>query len=323
MINRRTFYSLSLLASAPTLARAQSDAFPHKQPIRLVSAFSPGTSTDALARFLGDQMAKSLGAQVLVDNRVGAGGMIAADYVAKSAPDGYNLLFTNASHYSLPITTPKLPYDAQKDFAAVASFADAALLWTVPTESPFRNLQEIIAEAKKNPGKLTYSSAGVGTTTHMAGALLNSMAGVNIRHVPYKVASQAIIDVSTGAVSMGVSGVGGAAPLIKSGRLRPIAITSPTRWDLLPDAPTVDESGLRGYQVVTPVFALTRAGTPPEVVTALSNAIFTAARTPEFKKLCTAQVLGSTVLDEKALAAAMPQEFVKWKVLAELAAQQG
>ena len=122
---------------------------------------------------------------------------------------------------------------------------------------------------------------------------------------------------------MTVSGVGGAAPLIKAGRLRPIAVTSAARVELLPDTPTVDESGLRGYQVVTPVFALARAGTPPEVLSALSNAIVAAARTAEFKKLVTAQLLDVLLQDEKALAAVMPQEFVKWKVLAELAAQQG
>ena len=323
MINRRTFNSFALLAAAPLLARAQADAFPHKQPIWLVSAFSPGTSTDAIARFVGDQLARSLNAQVVVDNRVGAGGMIAGDYVAKAPPDGYTLLFTNASHYSLPWTTPKLPYDTQKDFAPVAVLAQAALVWTVPADSPYRTLQDVLEAARKNPGKLTYSTAGAGTTTNMAGALLNSMAGVNIRHVPYKVASQAIVDVSTGAVSMGVSGLSGAAPLIQGGRLRAIAITSPARSDLLPELPTVDESGVRGYQVVTPVFTLARAGTPPAVLTMLSNAIVNAGRTPEFKKLCAAQMVDVTVQDEKALAAAMPQEFAKWKVLAELAAQQG
>ncbi|MGE4239048.1 Bug family tripartite tricarboxylate transporter substrate binding protein [Ramlibacter sp.] len=321
MLTRRTFNLLPLLGAAPA-AFAQSEPFPSR-PIRLVAAYSPGSGTDAVARLVGTSMAKTLNGQVIVDNKVGAGGMIAADFVAKSAPDGYNLLFTTASHYALPFVQDKLPYDAFKDFAAVAAFAQAALIITVPADSPLRSVRDIVAEAKKRPGALTYSTSGVGTTVHMAGALFNSMAGTDIKAVHYKVAPQAILDASTGQVSMAMSGIGGTVGLIKAGKLRPIAVTSIRRSELMPDVPTVAESGLPNFEVVTPMFALARAGTPKPILDALSRSIVTAAGTPEFKALCTAQILEVAPVEEAALAASMPREFTKWKMLAELAQKQG
>lgn len=321
MLNRRTFNLLPLLGALPA-GRVLADDFPSRS-IRLVAAFSPGSATDTLGRFIANHMAQSLNTQVIVENKVGAGGLLAAEFIAKSAPDGYNLLFTTASHYALPVLTEKMPYDTYKDFAAVGGVAQAALIWTVASDSPYRTLQDIIRAAKADSSSVTYSTSGPGTSVHMAGALLNSMAGIHMRHVPYKVASQAIMDASTGQVTTSISGVSGAMPLIKAGKLRALAITSATRSSLLPDVPTVAESGLAGYQVVTPIFALARAGTPHDVLAVLSKAMEAGARSPEFAALCTNQSLDVAVQDEATLAAAMPEEYARWKVLAELAAKQG
>lgn len=320
MLNRRTFNFLPLLGAAPMLAWAQ--VYPSK-PIRLVAAFSPGTSTDALARYIGQQMSKSLGVSVVVENKVGAGGMIATDFVAKSPPDGYSVLFTTASFYALPYISEKLPYDAFNDFAAVAAVAQAGLVLAVGPDSPFTSIRELIAEAKKKPGSLSYATSGLGSTTHMGGAAFNAAAGTDIRAVHYKVATQASIDASTGQVSMVVSGFAAAVALMKAGKLRPLAITNLRRSDLLPDVPTLAESGLSKFEVVTPVLAFARAGTPRPILEGLSKTILAALATPEYKALCVALVLDVASIDEATLGAGMPQEFVKWKTLADLATKQG
>jgi tripartite-type tricarboxylate transporter receptor subunit TctC len=314
-MKRRTFTAVSALALSG-LARAQSFS---DKPIRAVVMNAPGTATDALARFLANHLGRQLNTSVVVENKVGAGGTLATDYVAKSSPDGTTVLVTNGAHYTFPWLFDKLPYDAAADFTPVAMFAQSTLSMIVPTDSPFRTVQDVIAEARKNPGKLSFSSAGAGTASHIAGALLASRAGVTIEHIPYKVASQGLLDVASNQVQMGFGGMAGTLPLIKGGRVRALAVTSLKRSALLPAVPTIDESGLPGYEVVSPVFTLVRAGTPAAVVNTLANSIMAAASTAEFRELCGGQGLDVEILGPAAMQAAMPREFAKWKGLVALA----
>ena len=321
MLTRRDFNLLPLLGAALGTG-ASAQAFPSR-PIRFVAAFSPGSGTDGIARFMAQHMARSMNGQVLVDNKVGAGGMLAADFVAKSPPDGYNVLFISGAFFVLPFLGDKPPYDAFNDFAAVAIVAQSDLVIAVAPNSPFQNMRDIIAEAKKKPGSLTYSTSGSGTSTHMGGALLNSMASTTMRAVHYKVASQASIDAAMGEVSFAMSGTGVSLPLIKSGRLRAIATTGTHRSSVLPDVPTVAESGVADYELLTPTLAFARAGTPKAVLASLSKSILVAAATPEYKAMCTTLALEAETADEVTLSAAMSKEFARWKTLAELAVKQG
>ena len=321
MLNRRHFNLLPLLGAFPSLC-VLADTFPSK-PIRFVAAFGAGTSTDALARLIAQSVARTLNGQVIVDNKVGAGGIIGTDFIAKSLPDGYNVLFTTSSFFALPFMGEKLPYDAFNDFTAVASVAQAGVILAVAADSPLRTAQDLIAEAKKRPGALSYCTSGQGSTTHMAGAAFNAAAGINMKAIHYKSSAQANIDVSTGDVTLAISGIGLALTLIKAGKLRPLAVTSTRRSDALPDVPTLSEGALPNFEVVTPVMSAVRAGTPKPIVAALSKAILAAAATSEFKTLCNTLVLDVLSVDDEALAAALPREFAKWKTMAELATKQG
>ncbi|MGE4244155.1 Bug family tripartite tricarboxylate transporter substrate binding protein [Ramlibacter sp.] len=316
MIQRRQFAAAASLAALPGWAFAQSLT---DKTVRAVVMNAPGTATDSIARFLAPHVGKATGATVVVENKVGAGGTLGTDYVAKQPADGTTLLVTNGAHYTFPWLFDKLPYDAAADFMPVANVALSTLSMFVPADSPLRTVQDVIAEAKKNPRKLSFSSAGQGTASHIAGALFNSRAGVEVAHVPYKVASQGLLDTASGQVQLGYGGMAGSLPLIKSGKLRALAVTSLKRSALLPNVPTLDESGLKGYEVVSPVFALVRAGTPAPIVAALANGVIAAAQTAEFKELCNTQGLDVEVVNTAGMREAMPREFAKWKNLVALA----
>ncbi|CAG2145039.1 tripartite tricarboxylate transporter substrate-binding protein [Cupriavidus numazuensis] len=315
-MKRRTFAAgaAALLLSPMARATSSPDA-----AVRLIVMNAPGTGTDTLARQLATSMGRQWQVPVLVENKVGAGGTIGTDFVAKSPPDGKTVLITNASHYAFPWLYDKLPYDAFTDFSAVACVATSTLLLMVRADSPFRSVHDIIAEAKKRPGKLSFSSGGSGTPSHLAGALLCSMAGIDIAHTPYKMASQSLVDLASGQLDMGILGISPSLPLLKAGKLRVVAITSAKRTALLPAVPTIAEAGLRGYDVASPIFALVRAGTPAQTVSTLASGVMRAAASAEFKALCAGQGLDAEIEGTAALEAAMPREFAKWKHLVAVA----
>lgn len=268
--------AMALIACAmPGLAAAQ-DSFPNK-PIKVVVPYPAGASTDLLARIVGQSMSKSLGQPVIVENRPGAGGIIAAEYTARSDADGYTILMTSAGILTNnPSMYKKLPYDAVKDFAPICIAAQLPVVMVVNNKVPARNLQELLAMAKQQPGKLTYGSAGTGTSQHLAGELLKSMTKVDILHVPYKGGGPAMTDLLAGQISMMFVQTASALPQLRNGKVRAIAIGSPQRNPQMPDVPTIAESGVPGYNSDTWYGYVAPAGVPQPVLAKLHAAITSA-----------------------------------------------
>ncbi|OWT59050.1 Bug family tripartite tricarboxylate transporter substrate binding protein [Candidimonas nitroreducens] len=253
---------------------AHADGYP-SHSIRLVVPFPPGGATDTVARLMADSMAKYLKQPIVVTNRGGAGAIIGAETVAQAEPDGYTILYTTAGvHVINPAIYPHLPYDPVKSFTFVGLTNGAPLVLTVLANSPFKNVQELIAYAKAHPGKLSYGSAGVGTSLNQSGEMFKQAAKVDILHVPYKGAGPALVDFLAGRVSMMFGYVGSALPNVKSGKVRILAIGSPKRLPLIPDVPTVGEVlGLSDYDADTWTGIAAPAGTPAAVVEKLNQAI--------------------------------------------------
>jgi tripartite-type tricarboxylate transporter receptor subunit TctC len=235
-----------LLVAAPALAAAQ--AYPSRA-IKLVVNFPPGGGTDALARVLAADLQPLLGQPVVVENRPGANGNIGADYVAKSAPDGYTLIMVNSAFAISAGLYDKLPYDTIKDFTPVILFASVPSILAVPPSFPAKNLQELIGLLKANPGKYSYASCGAGSPQHMAAELFQSMTGTRMTHVPYKGCGPALTDVIGGHVPISFNTAANSVPHITSGKLKGIAATGKKRFPLVADVPTMEEGGLAGYDV--------------------------------------------------------------------------
>ncbi len=245
--------------------------YPNK-PIRLFVGFPPGGGSDALARLLGAALPEKLPQQILVDNRPGANTILATEYVRSQPADGYTLLFVSAS-FAINPSLYKLTYDIEKDFSPVTIVAIVPLLLLTHNSIPVKNVKELIALAKAQPGKLNYASFGVGSAAHLAGEMMLSMTGTDMLHVPYKGSAPAIADVLGGRVAMMMPGIGSAIHLTRQGKLRAIAVTTAKRATGAPDIPTVAESGIPGFDVATWESVQAPAGTPPEAVARLNTAI--------------------------------------------------
>lgn len=308
--------ALAPLASLP-LARAQQ-GWPQR-PIRFVAIASPGTSLDVTARYLANLLGPRLNTNVTVENKVGANGIIASDYVAKAAPDGYTLLFTGAPHYTNRwISEAPLPYDTLKDFAPVAKVNNSPLVFVVPANSPYRTLADLLADMKARPGQVTYSSSGNGSTTHLCSVVLNDMTNTVARHIPYKGATGAITDTVSGQVTFTCGGTAPTLPLIKAGRLRALAVTSAKRLGALSDVPTAAEAGVPGYDQTTWLGVLAPAATPAPVVQRLSDELVALAGSDAFRDFCAAQALNVDIADSRALGAEAPRELARWRRVIEL-----
>lgn len=278
MISRTSFArrAILILAAASSLSAplALSAAEYPARPIRMIVPFPPGGATDVVSRKLALAMEKELGQTIVIDNRGGAGAIIGAEAVAKAEPDGYTILSSTAGvHVVNPAIYPKLPYDPVKSWEPVSQFVAAPLAVAVLSTSPFKTLQDLIAYAKKNPGKLSYGSAGNGSSLHQNGEMFKHAAGVDILHVPYKGAGPAVQDFRGGRVDMMFSYVGSVLPSVKSGEYRMLAIGSPRRLPLIPDVPTVGEVvGQPGYDADTWTGLVVPAGTPADIVARLNKA---------------------------------------------------
>ena len=260
---------LAIAAAALTLplattAEAQT-AWPTRQ-VKLVVPFSPGGSTDVVARMLAQRLSEIWGQTVIVDNRAGAGGNIGADIVAKAQPDGYTLLMASGSITINPHIYAKLPFDTAKDFVPISNVASGPMLVVVQDKSPIKSIKELIAAAKEKPNGLSFGSAGVGSQVHLAGENLADASGIDIQHVPYKGEAPAYTDLMGGQTQLMVGNIAAAAALLGPGRLRALAVTGKERSPLLPDVPTVSESGLPGFVNTGWFGLLAPAGTPPDVV---------------------------------------------------------
>ncbi len=282
-LTRRTLLAgLALAAFTPLPATAQE--WPAKQPIRIVVPFAPGGTSDILARTLGERLQATLKQTVVVENKAGAGGVIGADAVAKSPADGYTLLLgTIATHAINPALQPKMPYDAAKDFAPVWLIGSISNVLLVGADQPYKSAGDVIAAAKAKPGALVFGSPGQGTSQHLSGETLKIMAGIDIAHVPYKGSGPATQDLVAGQIPMTVDTALVALPHIQSGKIRALAVTSGKRTAVLPDVPTLAESGVPGFDVSSWQALYAPAGTPAAIVARLNTELAQIAAQPEIK----------------------------------------
>lgn len=269
---------LGLAAFAP-LAQAQ-DNYPSK-PIRLVVGFPAGGPTDVVARAFGDFAARSLGQPVVVDNKPGANTILAAEAVASAPPDGYTLLLGALNHTMIPaLYSHRVKFDALRSFAPVCSMAVSPTVLVVGPSMPVKMLSEFLAAVRAKPGERTYATPGSGSGGHFASEQFNRLAGTRMNHIPYKGAAQAVTDLMGGQVDSSFATLGSVLPQVQSGKLRALAVASAQRSPLLPDVPTFEESGVKGYSADAWYGLLAPAGTPPEIVAKLTKASADFARAP-------------------------------------------
>ncbi|WP_265659504.1 Bug family tripartite tricarboxylate transporter substrate binding protein [Verminephrobacter eiseniae] len=272
---------LAAVGCVPALAGAQGREFPQR-PIRLVLGFPPGGATDNSARLVAQKMAEGLGQPIVVENRPGASGNIAAEAVARSAPDGYTLFYTTSTIHGInPNVFAKLPYDPVADFEPVLFVSRTLMVLLVRSDLGVTSTRELIQLAKSKPGKLTYASAGLGSTQHLAGALFCSKTGVDALHVPYKGSSQALTDLMSGQVDFMIDTLSASLSFIRGGKLRGLATSGLERSPVLPDLPTIDAGGVPGYNVAAWGGFLVPKGTPASIIRALNAAGNQAIRSQE------------------------------------------
>jgi tripartite-type tricarboxylate transporter receptor subunit TctC len=300
----------SLLFAATTGVFAQ--AYPTK-PIRFIVPFPPGGSADILARAIGQKAGEGLAQPLVVDNRPGAGTAIGAEALAKSPPDGYSIMIgTVSSHAINPALNPKLPYDPLRDFTPISLVATIPFAMIVHPSVPAKSVQEFVALARAKPGSLNYSSAGNGTSNHLAGELLKSMAGIDIVHIPYKGSAPALNDLLAGQVSLMFDLVLTAAPHIKSGAVRGLAVTSAKRSSALPDLPTVAESGVPGYEVSAWFGIFAPAGVSQPVVQRLNAEFIKALEQPDLRQRLASQGAEPLSSTPSEFSAYLRSEIDKW-----------
>jgi tripartite-type tricarboxylate transporter receptor subunit TctC len=298
---------LALVAATQTLA-----AFPEK-PVRIIVPFAPGGGNDIIARALSDGMAKQLGQQVIVENKPGAGTVIGADFVAKSKPDGYNVLIASFAQAVNPSLLPKLPYDPEKAFASVALIGIAPNVLVVPPDRPYRSVPELIAAAKAAPGKINYGSYGSGTSAHLAAELFKLLAKVDIKHIPYKGSAPALTDMLGARLDVMFTTFPSVALHIRNNRLRALAVTSAKRSPAFPELPTVAEAGVPGYAAQTFYGILAPAGTPEEAIAKLHDAIKVAADGENFRKRSAEDGLVVNVGGPAVFAKFLQEEEARWR----------
>jgi tripartite-type tricarboxylate transporter receptor subunit TctC len=233
--------------------------------VRLVVGFPPGGAADILARIVAQQMSLALKEQVVVDNRGGAGGLVATEITARAVPDGYTLLFTSIPHVINPFLYRKVSYDAVKDFDAVIQFVSVPLMLAATNAFPAHSVKELVALAKAKPGEINYASGGSGASSHLAMELFKSMAGVQMNHIPYKGTGPLITDLIAGQVSVTIASAVPLIPQVRAGKLRGLAVTGNKRAGALPDMPTIAEAGVPGYEVVNWFGVVAPAGTPKAI----------------------------------------------------------
>ena len=271
---------LSVLAATP----ASAQAYPGR-PITLVVPFPPGGSTTVMARIIGETMGHLLGQQVVIDNRPGAGGTIAARGFTRAAPDGYTLLLGYSGTIAIgPTLYPNAGFDPRKDFTPIGLIGSAPAVLAVHPSLGVTTVAELIAKARERPGTIDYGSAGIGTVTHIAGELFVSMAGIKLKHVPYRGSGPVLNDLVGGHIPMSFTPIPAAHGQVEAGILRALAVTSLERSSLMPEVPTLSESGLPGYEAVLHYGLLAPPGTPRAIVDTLNKALRDAIATPEVQK---------------------------------------
>ncbi|MCC7485881.1 MAG: tripartite tricarboxylate transporter substrate binding protein [Burkholderiales bacterium] len=310
MIHRRIALAGALLVLAAGPAAAQG--YPVK-PVRVVVPFAAGGSTDIIGRTLAVRLTESLGQTVVVDNRAGGGTVIGTEIVARSAPDGHTLLVVPAPFTINPSLLPKLPYDPLNDFTPITLINTTPLVVVVNPSVPARSVKELIALARAKPGVLNFGSSGTGGSNHLAGELFNAMAGVKMVHVPYKGNAPALTDLVGGHVDLVFNGLTSAYPLLKAGKIRPLAVTSSKRSGVLPELPTLDEEGLKGFEAVAWNGLAGPARLPKEVVDRLSAEVARILGNAEMRERLRAEGSDPVGSSPQAFATFLRDEIAKWK----------
>ncbi len=302
------FTALALMAVS---AAASAQAYPHKT-IRMIVPFPAGGPTDIIARTVGQKLTESMGQAVLIDNRGGSGGNIGADIVAKAAPDGYTLLMAIVSFAINPSLYSKLSFDPEKDFVPIARTGAATIIFVASPSIGAKTIKDMIALAKAKPKQYNFGSPGSGTPHHLAGELLNTTAGIELIHIPYKGAAPAVADLLGGQVNTAFVSLPAALPHVKAGKLVGLGITSPGRSAVAPDLPTFAEAGLGGYALENWYGALAPAGTPKEIVNKLNVEIVKALQMPDVKERLISQGFETRTSTPEEFAAYLKSEIVKW-----------
>lgn len=279
----RFLSALLLMLAASSLASAQG--YPAK-PIRLIVGFAPGGAADIIARTLSDPLSRALGQGIIVDNKPGAGSSVAVEFVARSAPDGYTILIASQSGMIInPLVNKNVAYSAERDFAAITQVTSSPLVAAVNPALPVNSIAELIAAAKKAPGRLNFSSSGNGSLPHLAAVLFDTLAGVDMVHVPYKSGGQSVQSVLAGDTQVTFATAPSVMPLVQSGRLRGLAVTTRARSRLVAGLPGMEEAGLPGYDISVWYGFFAPAGTPREIVTRLFDATIVALQNPKLKEV--------------------------------------
>jgi len=304
--------ALAVVLSLVPVGAAHSQAYPNK-PVRMIVAFAPGGGSDTAARIVALRLGAALGQQVVVDNRPGASGNLGHDIGAKSAPDGYTLMWTSIGPIAVNVSLfRKLPYQPLRDFDPITLSADSINALVVHPGVPAKTVQEFIALAKAQPGKLNYGSSGNGGAGHLAGELLNLMAGVKIVHIPYKGGGPAMLDLISGQIQAIYATLVTALPHVRSGRIRGIAVTRAERAPMIPELPTIAEGGLPGYEATNWYGILAPAKTPTPIVTRLNRELVKILQMPDVRDAFFAQGMLPLNSTPEAFRAHLKSEIEKW-----------
>ena len=305
---------VTLLLAAIT---ASAQRYPAK-PVRVIVGFPPGSAADITARIIGVKLGEALGQQMIIDNRPGAGSNIAAELAAKSPPDGYTLFLGTAANAINASLYTRLPFDFVRDFTPVVLVTAVPNILVVHPSVPARSVKELIALVRNRPGQLNYASSGTGTLPHLSAELFGAMIGAKLTHIPYKGSPQAVTDLIAGQVALMFSPSSTVLPHVGSGRLRALAVTTPSRLPSLPDLPTIAESGLRGYETIIWFGFMAPSRTPQAVVASLNSEIVKVLALPDVRQQFAAQtieVLGGT---PEQFATYIREEIAKWAKVIKL-----
>jgi len=300
--------ALLFAAALPALAQ-----YPGK-PIHIVVPSAPGDGSDLTSRLIGDKLAAVLGQPVVIENKLGAGGVVGTEYAARQPADGYTLIMANAGSHAINAALySKLPYDPAKDFAAVALVGIAPNMMSVNPSLPVKSVAEFIAYAKAHPGTINYGSGGNGSSAHLSAELFKTMAGIQMNHVPYKGATPALTDLAGGQVQVMIANLPPMLPLVKAGKLRALAVTTTRRYPGLPDVPTVAESGLAGYETVAWFGLFAPAGTPKEIVSRLNREVNAIVSQPDVRERLLGMGMEPALGTPEDFAARQAADIAKWK----------
>ena len=308
--------------AAAAVAQAQTTGYPNK-PVRWVVPFPPGGSADIMGRMIGQDLAKALGQQVVIENRAGASAIVGSEYVAKSPADGYTLLQANVSQMTIhPSLYPRLPYDPLKDFAPVTVLGIVTSVMVTTPSLPVASVRDLVALAKKRPGQLNFTSSGAGSSTHLTGELLKQRAGIAMTHINYKGSGPALTDVMAGFVEIMFENLPSALPFINANKLKVLAVTGKDRSPVLKSVPTLAESGFPGFDMVSWQALVAPAGTPKGVVDRLNAEVAKVLKTPEMKEKMTG--LGTDVVanSPEQFAQYLREETAKWSKIVKDAGHQ-